>query len=139
MEKTKKIIAWISRHPPLPAQIRRLKNIFGNVVTVQFAKTFSSAEEIIKQLKDMHINIAVIVAPLSMIEKMTHEKDILWLWAEMQAIHECTEQCNTFNPDCDVILTMDKNSRRRHMRFIDFKKIVEVKIVTEEIKDNGVI
>ncbi|RLF98636.1 hypothetical protein DRN58_06555 [Thermococci archaeon] len=115
-------IAWVSRHDPLPAQVKELKRLFGeNVVIVQYKRTFRDAKEIIEELKKFDLKIAVVVAPLSMIAHLIKEKSILWLWADMKPAN------SEFDEKTDVIYGS------RHLRFNKFYKIKEVKIEFEEV------
>lgn len=125
-------ICWLSRHNPLPAQIRTLKQLFGqNVVVLQYPTPFKSAEEIIAELKRQNIDKAVVVAPLSVISRLVQEKDILWLWAEMASLHDGCDSCKEFDPDKDVLHNV--GGTRKHYRFVKFKKIVDVRVVYEDI------
>ena len=44
-------IAWVSRHPPLPAQIKELERIFGEVELIQISKVFRDAKDVLEDVK----------------------------------------------------------------------------------------
>jgi hypothetical protein len=112
-----KKILWISRHKPLPSQILELAKIFGEVKIIQDSQPFSGADEIVKRFKDGKFDEMVVVAPLSVIAKLT-EKGIKPLWAEMRQVPE---------KEAEVIVS------GRGYRFVKFRRIKTVKIEFEEI------
>lgn len=128
-------IAWVSRHPPLTAQLRELNRIYGPVKVVEISKTFADAREIIRKVSSIGAEVAVVVAPLSMIAVLLQEAPaITWLRAEMTARHECNlKDCGEFSPTTDVWLPLHGTQRGRHMRFSHFCRLREVRVLCEPI------
>jgi len=124
-----KKVAWVSRHPPLKSQVEALKQKLGDVQIIHIAKTFTDYKEVLNAVKEAGAKYAVVVLPLSMISLLTEDKDITWLYAIMGAVHDgCIgENCLLFNPETDVIMPPN-----RHLRFFEFKKIKEVRMVLED-------
>lgn len=134
-------VAWVSRHPPLPAQLERLRRVFGEgVEVVQISRTFATAEEVAEAVRAAGARAAVVVLPLSMIARLLEAgRDIAWLWAEMSALHECygPGACPEFNPETDVWLPLHGSQKGRHMRFNRFMRIKAVKLELEPLEEGG--
>jgi len=127
-------VAWVSRHKPLPAQLNELKKKLGDdVEIVQISKTFRDVREVYYDIKSAGAQYAVVVLPLSMIAVLSQYKDIVWLWAEMEPLHQnCKgELCPEYDPNSDVIL--EAVGMIRHLRFKEFKQILKVEMVTESL------
>jgi len=127
-------VAWVSRHEPLPSQIEELERKLGeNVEIVQISKTFRDVREVYYDIKSAGAQYAVVVLPLSMIAALAQYRDIVWLWAEMEPLHQnCKgELCPEYNPDSDVIL--ESVGVVRHLRFKEFRKILKIEMVTEPL------
>lgn len=128
-------VCWVSRHPPLKAQIDELKRIFGKDTEIeQINKTFRDAKEVIEDVKKAGCDVAVVVAPLSMIAELLKDKDIKWIRAEMEALHMCRMPCEEFDESRDVWLPVAGEEEGRHMRFKEFRELVEVKVVTRPLE-----
>ena len=127
------VVAWVSRHKPLPAQISELKKRLGNDARIiKFSKIFKNAEEVYREIRSFGARYAVVVLPLSMISVLTAQyKDVVWLWSEMEVLHRNCKgtHCPEYNPDTDVIL--ESFSEVRHFRFRGFKRILKVEMVAE--------
>lgn len=129
-------MAWVSRHKPLPAQIRELRRIFGDVEIIQISRTFRDAGDVYEDVKASGAEYAVVVLPLSMIARLVQYPGVDWLWAQMRALHECLGpgRCAEFNPDSDAWLPLHGSEKGRHMRFETFKKIQRVVLVLEDFQ-----
>ena len=126
-------VAWVSRHLPVEAQVEELQRKLGDHETFYLTQTFRNAEEVYQEIKKHECQYAVVVLPLSMIARLVTHKDITWLWAEMEALHNCNlEECTEFDEKRDVWLPLRGSSKGRHMRFKCFKKIVKLELVLEE-------
>jgi len=127
-------IAWVSRHPPLPAQIKELERIFGEFELIQIAKVFRDAKEVIEDVKKAGCTHAVVVVPLSMVAHLVKDKSITWIRADMYALHECEKgKCKEFDEKRDVWLPLHGSKLGRHMRFNKFQRIVDVVMVLEDL------
>jgi hypothetical protein len=80
-----KKILWMSRHPWLKSQEEELKRIFGDIKIEQISMPFMSAEKVVEIYKKGGYDEMVIVAPLSVIAKIT-EMGIKPLWADMEIV-----------------------------------------------------
>ena len=112
-----KRILWLSRHKPLPRQIRELRRLFGEVEVVQDPRPFSSAEEIVQRFRGGGFDEMVAVAPLSVIQRLC-ELGIKPLWAEMEVCEP--EEAEVF-------------ASGRHYRFKRFRRIAGVEVRFEEV------
>lgn len=132
-------IAWISRHAPLPAQLRELRRIFGNIEIIRISRTFTSVETIYRLLLENNIKYAVVVLPLTMIShllELCKKSNITLIFARMTLLHDkgCLgAHCELYDPDRDVLLKTKNDVKIRHLRFLDFKRIKEVKLVFEDL------
>ena len=107
-----KKIYWVSRHEPLPSQLRELERLFGKVEILQDPRPFSSAEEIITRFQQSGADDMLVVAPLSVIAALV-QRGIRPLWAEMK-------QVPPENAEVEV--------QGRHYRFACFKRIKDINI-----------
>ena len=127
------VVAWVSRHEPVPLQVEQLEAKLGPVKIVRISKTFRDAREVYEDVKAVGARYAVVVLPLAMIAKLVEWGDVTWLWAEMSYVHDdCPgSKCPLFDPSSDVILRT-RNGVNRHLRFRGFKVIKELKLVLED-------
>jgi len=136
-------IAWVCRHPILEAQKESVLKIFGeNTTIIQFTSTFVSAEYLYSLLKNAGVTHAIVVLPLSMIQHLVKYKDIVWLYCDMNKVHDnCPgKRCVLFDKRSDVLVepgtTFPGTSNRelfKHYRFVGFKKIAEVTLKLEDL------
>ena len=82
-------VLWMSRHQPLQSQVDVLDRVFGACEVVQDPNPFEDASDIIERFKGGGYDEIVVVAPLSVIARLT-EADVRPLWAEMETIDEKT-------------------------------------------------
>jgi len=113
----RKRIHWVSRHKPLESQLRELRRLFGEVDVIYDPRTFASAEEIKERFEKARADEMVVVAPLSVIQRLT-ELGIKPLWAEMKLV----------SPEEAEIEVAG-----RHYKFERFRRIKGVKLEFEEI------
>jgi hypothetical protein len=113
-----KKILWLSQHQPLPRQIEELKRLFGDVEVLQDVSPFQNAEEITRRYKEGGYDDLVVVAPLSVIARLS-ELGLKPLWAEMKQIRSRSEA--------------DLSYRGRFYRFIRFRRIKAVKLEFTEV------
>jgi len=134
MKKEAEKVAWVSRHPPVSAQIDALNKKLGPVSIYMVSETFRDAEEVLKEVRKAGAKYAVVVLPLSMIARLVNNKDITWLWAEMTPVHtySCpgSDRCSQFDPFKDVVL--ESANFNRHLRFERFKVIEDVRMVLSD-------
>jgi len=113
-----KKVLWLSRHSILPSQVRELKRIFGDDVKIyQDPRPFDDARDIAKRFREGGYDEIVVVAPLSVIQRLT-ELGIRPLWAEMKVC------------DPDEAETVVSG---RPYKFVKFRRIKGVKIEFEDL------
>lgn len=111
-------IFWVSRHPPLPVQIKWLENRFGQVEIQRDSRTFSNAQQIKERFEHSGADELVVVAPLWVIYHLT-ELAIKPLWAQMKEVRSLVE--------CDLAYN------DRFYRFVEFRRIVGMEIKFEQV------
>lgn len=129
-------IAWVSRHMPLPAQLAELRRIFGDYELIRISKTFRDAREVAREVKEKGCKYAVVVLPLAMVAKLVEDREVIWIHAEMRALHMCSkgESCPDFNVNTDVWIPLKGTEEGRHLRFVRFWRIKEVKLILEPLR-----
>jgi len=134
-------IAWVSRHAPLPAQLAEIARLFPGAVLVDAGAHFRNTEELVARLDAVGADAAVVVLPLSMIARAVELRpDILWIWSEMSPVHgDCPgpDSCPLFNPETDAWLPGARGEPGRHVRFMGFRRIAEVRVVLEPLEPAG--
>jgi hypothetical protein len=117
-----KKIGWISRHLPLHAQFSELERIFGPVQVEVDPRPFDSAEKIVERIKERGYDEVVVVAPLSVIQRLV-DLGVRPLWAQMHVI----DPPQVPDPAREVC------EKGRWYRFDRFRRIVGIKIEFEEL------
>ncbi|MEM2068407.1 MAG: hypothetical protein QXE50_05775 [Nitrososphaerota archaeon] len=113
-----KKIYWVSRHSPIRRQVDALKKIYGeDVRIIQDPNPFSNAEEIVKRYRESGCDDILVVAPLSVIQRLV-ELGVKPLWSEMQV---------TKPEEADVSVN------GRHYKFVKFRRVVGVKIEFQDL------
>ena len=134
------VVLWVSRHPPLPAQIKELESRFGGVVVYQMSGVIPNAEVVAEVAKNLNANIIIPVLPLSMIARLAElskQNKFTVVIAKMSNI------ATTRDPSEAQKLVAEKPESRtvatyadgtvRVFEFERFEKLVEVKLVTEPL------
>lgn len=136
-EKVK--VGWVCRHPPLKRQVEELRRLFPECEILHICRTVKDVKEVVEELKKAQVKVAVVVLPLSMISKiLSMDNGIVWLWSEMKMLHKCNGYgCSDYDSEKDNFLPLCGTAEVRHVRFVGFKKIKEVKVVLEEISLGG--
>lgn len=126
-------VAWVSRHPPLKAQIVVLKSILGvDIKIVEMNKTYKNASVIMDLLKQHGAKYAVVVLPLSIIKHLLNAPDrngIVFLNAEMKPA------TGEYNPGWDVLME-DEPGIKRHKTFTGYQVYREILEITEPFEVN---
>lgn len=113
-----KRILWVSRHQPLPRQLEELRRLFGEVEVKEDPRPFSSAEEIQFRYQMGTFDDIVVVAPLSVLDRLV-KLGIKPLWAQMQQV----------TADQGEVQVSD-----RHYRFDRFRRVKAVVLEFEELE-----
>ena len=111
-----KKILWVSRHHYLESQLKELKKLFDEI-RIEKMTGFRSAEDIVKRYREGGYDEMVVVAPLSVIARIT-EKGIKPLWAEMKLVEPGEE--------------FEVEAKGRYYKFREFKRIKRVTVEFEE-------
>jgi len=123
-------ILWLSRHDPLPAQIKTLKEKLGKSVEIKkepvIVKDADHAASIIKKSGADTIIAVLPQSVLMRIADMCAREKYTLLRADMELLHECNPVCPQFNKDEDTWVN------GRHYKFRCFKHLKEIKMIEEE-------
>lgn len=114
----KKKILWLSQHKPLLRQRKELEKLFGEVIILQNVNPFTNAKDIVRRYRTGGYDDLVVVAPLSVIERLC-QMGLRPLWAEMEQVQN----------DGSVEVTV----RNRFYRFVEFKRIKAVRLEFMEV------
>jgi len=127
--KSKKIL-WLSRHDPLPAQIKYLKEKLGDIEIEKKPVIVKDANHAIEIIKESGAEVVIPVLPQSVIMHITPrcaQENILILRAEMELLHECEPVCSHFDKHKETWIS------GRHYKFLRFNKLKEIKIIEEPL------
>lgn len=136
-----KTILWVSRHQPLPVQIRFLEEKLGDFFLEVYPKKVPSADWLVENIiQPKRIDIIIPVLPLSITARLVElgkKHGFQVWWSQMELLHDdYSEKCPEFNEDRDTMVPgVDAQGRKiwRHYRFQKFKKVKEVKLVLEDV------
>jgi len=130
-------VLWVSRHPPINAQIEALESKLGGINLYQLSGTIPNVEYVMEVAKKTHAEVIVAVLPLAMIAwlaKLCEKENITLLGAEMEQVkllnHE-PKAGEDYNPHAEVWIKGYENTWKV-MRFKGFKKIKQVKLELED-------
>jgi hypothetical protein len=123
------VIAWFSRHAPVPSQLAELRRIYGPDVEVRVdARPFGDAADIAQRFRGSGATEMVVVAPLSVISALV-DRGIRPLWAEMEQV-PCDDPRAEVRP---AGRRYQHSGEERCYRFICFRRITAVKLEMEEL------
>lgn len=135
------VVLWVSRHPPLPAQITELeRKLLNGVMIYQVSGVIPNAEAIVEIAKKYNAEVIVPVIPLSMIARLAElskQNKFTVLIAKMNNI-ATTKDPNearkivSERPESRTISTY-ADGLIRVFEFERFEKLVEVRLITEPI------
>jgi hypothetical protein len=138
--KSKIVVLWVSRHPPLPVQIKVLEEKFNGVTVYQLSGVIPNAETIIEYVKKVSADIVVPVLPLSMIARLSElakSNNFTILLAKMENIAttkniEEAKRILAEKPEWRTISTY-ADGTIRVFEFKYFEKLVKVELITEPL------
>ncbi len=134
-----KVVVWYSKYEPNEAQIKHLRNIYGEDVTIRKVKRrFESEEQFLRYIKRNKADAVYAVLPLEIIKRMMETdigKGVDWLWAEFVEMKDGvrSEMDANFDPSKDS--TGYFFGFGQHRRFIGFSKIKDYQLVREPLED----
>ncbi|MEM1522403.1 MAG: hypothetical protein QXU69_05220 [Thermofilaceae archaeon] len=130
-------VLWVSRHPPLPAQILELKRKFGDVEIHHFSGRVPDADFVARLAEEVGAQIVVPVLPLSIIAALVNSAtNLVILYAQMREVHkgprsEC-ERVAAERPDRRVVVEYARGVCRV-FEFVRFERVRAVKLETEPL------
>ena len=135
MKKT--IILWVSRHTPVPIQVRVLEEKLGPIVIYQLAGVVPSAEYVVDKVREIGAEYIVPVLPLSIIARLAElsRNNFTILLSKMEniaTVKSWEEAVRIVNEKPDArTLTTYADGVVRVFEFKQFEKLKEVRLVTE--------
>lgn len=115
-----KKILWLSKHAPLPAQLRELDRLWPGCSVSQDVSPFADASEIVRRVHAGGFQEVVVVAPLSVLHQLC-QRGIMPLRAEMTRVQYLGD------PQREI------NVNGRVMRFVGFKRVNRMELILEDI------
>lgn len=113
-----KKVVWFSRHDILSSQKRELQRLFGDDMMLFIdPNPFSGAEDIVERFKHAQGDEMVVVAPLSVLDKLC-DLGLRPLWAEMKV---CSPE------------QAEVRAGGRYYRFVRFRRVKRMVLEFEEV------
>lgn len=136
--KPKTVVLWVSRHPPLQAQIQQLEQKLGAVTIIQVSGVIPNADFVVDVARRYNAKIIVPVLPLSFIARLaelTPKMGITLLFAKMNNIATTRDVAEARRivaeaPDRRTLATY-ADGTVRVFEFVAFEKIKRVVVETE--------
>jgi len=132
------VVLWVSRHPPLKAQVSVLRQRLGRVRIIQVVGVVPNADYVIGLARKYGAKYVVPVLPLSFIAKLVEEarkQGITVLYARMEVIgqyrdvEEAKQVVNEYR-EARTMTTYADGTTKVH-EFVRFEKVKAVKLETE--------
>jgi hypothetical protein len=136
------VVLWVSRHPPLPAQLRELEKKLGPIKLERLSSPIPSAEYVIGKAEELCARVIIPVLPMSFIARIVEyarQHGFVVLYAKMQLVFEA-EKSNGEAVKYAWKLVHEDPERRTAVGYADcirvfefqcFEKVIDVKVVTE--------
>lgn len=134
-------VLWLSRHGPVFAQMQFLMKKIDNCEIIIHKGPVSTAAEAVMLVKKYRASYVLPVLPMTFIFRLVEESKkngFTVLYSEMKKLHECGgENCPEYNMDTDTVVKTRNfktgNVFYRHFRFVEIKRIKEIKLETEPL------
>ncbi len=131
-------VLWVSRHRPLPAQVKELRRKLGKVRVVMLSGIIPNAEFVADIATKFGASYVVPVLPLPFIARLVElgeKQGFKVLFARMRVIAEVKNFREALKvvaeaPDKRVVTTYADGTAKVH-EFVSFELVKEVKVVTE--------
>jgi len=134
--QTHTTVLWVSRHPPIPIQIKTLEEKLGAIKVIQLSGFIPNAEFVVEKAKEVGAKYIIPVLPLSFIARLvelSRRNGFTVLWAEMEMVktiqHE-PKPNEDYNPYCEVWIKGYENTYKI-MRFKQFHVIKAIRLELE--------
>ena len=139
-KSAKVVVLWVSRHSPLPAQIKALEEKLGSVAIYQMNGMIPNAELVVEIAKRLNASVIVPVLPLSMIARLAElakQNNFTVLLAKMNTIAttKTVEEARKVaweKPESRTMATY-ADGTVRVFEFERFERLIEVRLVTEPL------
>jgi len=132
------VVLWVSRHEPLPAQIRALEQKIGAIEVQQLVGIIPSAEFVAEVAQKLGAKIVVPVLPLSFIARLSElarRQGFTILMAKMREVArvQSREEAEKLVAEAPEWRTAVEYSGGvyRVWEFERFEKVIRVEVVTE--------
>jgi hypothetical protein len=131
MSRFGKNILWLSRHRPIPSQIKELQRLYGEDCHVQVdTEPFVDADEVMSRYYRFRngFDELVLVAPLSVCQEIL-KRGIQPLWAVMKLV-----DCNS--PEVEISTDGRKEKlggRVRCYKFVKFRRLVSIRLEFQDL------
>lgn len=116
----KKRILWVSRHSPLPNQLKELDRIFKDYEVVQYNGFIRDAKHVVELMKSYKADEVVTILPMTIIYHLLKEEGIEPIFPEMERVT---------GDDYDYV---DPGTGKRY-KFKRFVRIIDFEIVKREL------
>jgi len=134
------VVLWVSRHPPLPAQIAELERKLGGIVIYQMSGMVPNAEVVAEVVRKLNASIVVPVLPLSMVARLAElarQNKFTVLLAKMNNVAttrsiEEAQRLVAERPEARTTATY-ADGLVRVFEFERFERLIEVRLVTEPL------
>jgi len=130
------VVLWVSRHPPLKAQIEELEKRLGSIVVYQMSGMIPNAEVVAEEAVKLNAKYVIPVLPLSMIARLSEfAKTFTVLLARMNNIattrdpNEARRLVNE-SPSSRTLATY-ADGTVRVFEFERFERLLRIELVTE--------
>ena len=134
------VVLWVSRHPPLRAQVDELERRLGPVAVIQVSGVIPSAEYVVQKAEELRAKYVVPVLPLSFVARLSElakARAFTVLLAKMRevAVVKGEEEARLVvaeRPDRRTA-AVHADGTVKVFEFERFEKLVEVRLVTEPL------
>jgi hypothetical protein len=134
------VVLWVSRHSPLPVQIKTLEERLGGVVIYQMSGMIPNAEAVAEVVRKLNASVVVPVLPLSMVARLAElskQNKFTVLLAKMNNVAttksiEEAQRLVAERPESRTMATY-ADGLVRVFEFERFERLVEVRLVTEPL------
>jgi hypothetical protein len=120
-----KTIVWMSRHAPLPSQLKELERLFPKYHLLLEKRPFSSAMQIIRRFRAVGGDEMVVVAPWSVIRELI-KLGMKPIYAEMVQVHAAD--------DAETTIITGRSQRKRYYKFLRFAYCTDVSLTLVPIE-----
>lgn len=132
-EEGREKVLWVSKHDPLPAQIREIRRKIPDAEIIVEKGFFASAEEVAEIARQHNAKVIIAVVPLSFLARLVEFKEFTLLYADMELVRTEREYPEV-DRDCETVVPAYQGRERVYKvyRFKQFKRIKGIKLELED-------